>query len=281
MNENDLVKINTVDLLETLKERGYFVSKVPPAVSGKTFNADLKKMSGEKYVFGVISCTHIGSKFQQLTHLHTFYNVCKQRKAKLILHCGDFIDGEKIYRGMEYELFLHGADAQIRYSVENYPKVPGIKTKVIMGNHCESFWKNSGINATKIICEDRDDLEYMGDYLAYVNIDKIKVAIAHSAGGVPYARSYRIQKQIEQFPPELKPHLLFVGHRHINTWLPMYRNVSGYEVGCFQSQTNFLTRLGLYPEIGGWIVEITVDPKGLASIKSEWIPFYVPIKNDY
>jgi predicted phosphodiesterase len=272
----------TKELIDELKLRGYFVSKVPPSVSGKTFKADIAKLRGDTYRFGVISCTHICSKHQQLSHLNTFYKVCKRKGIELILHCGDLIEGNgKLYRGQEYEMFIHGADEQVAYTVENYPKVSGIQTKVILGNHDESYLKSDGFNCVKAICEKREDMDYLGDYLAFVQLNGIKVAIAHSAGGVPYARSYRNQKQIEQFPPELKPHMLFVGHRHITNWLPMYRNVSGFEVGCFQSQTPFLTRLGLYPEIGGWCIEIKVNPKGIDAIKAEWVPFYVPIKDDF
>ena len=137
------------------------------------------------------------------------------------------------------------------------------------------------INIVKAICNERDDMDYLGDYLACVELDSIKIALMHGAGGNAYARSYKLQKLIEQMPPELKPHMLFVGHWHITNWLPMYRNVSGFSVGAFQSQTPFLTRLGLYPEIGGYIIEVRVDDAGLVSVKPEWIPYYVPIKNNY
>jgi len=279
--ETDLKKALNRELISELAGRGYFVSKVPPTASGKTFTADFTKMAGRKYRFAVISCTQIGSKYQQMSHLYTFYQLCKKRKIKEVLHCGDLVDGERVYRGQEYELFLHGADEQSEYVVENYPKFPGIKTRVIMGNHDESFWKTAGINVVKNICHKRADMEYLGDYLAFLTIDGLNIGLMHGAGGNAYARSYKLQKIIEQMPPEIKPHMLFVGHWHITNWLPMYRNVSAFSVGAFQSQTPFLTRLGLYPEIGGYIIEVAVDDLGIVSIKPEWIPFYVPKKNDF
>jgi hypothetical protein len=124
-------------------------------------------------------------------------------------------------------------------------------------------------------------MEYLGDYLAYVHIDGIKVALMHGAGGVAYSRSYKLQKIIEQFAPEHKPHMLFVGHWHVQNHIPAFRNVEGFMMGAFQSSTPFLTRLGLTPNIGGIIIEIRVDSKGLLSVKTEWVPYYVPIKNDF
>jgi predicted phosphodiesterase len=281
LTDNDLSAVNTNDLLNLLKERGYFASKLPPTTSGKSFKVDLKRLKGRDYKFGVISCTQIGSKYQQMTHLHSFYKLCKKKGIELVLHCGDLVDGSKVYRGQEYELFLHGADAQKEYVVNQYPRIAGIKTKVIMGNHDESFYKTDGYNIVKAICEQRDDIEYLGDYLAFIDVDKIKLALMHGAGGVAYARSYKLQKIIEQLSPNSKPHMLFLGHYHVQAHIPAYRNVEGIMVGCFQSQTPFLTRLGLAPNIGGVLVEMHVDDSGLLSVKTEWIPYYVPVKNDY
>jgi len=150
-----------------------------------------------------------------------------------------------------------------------------------MGNHDEAWWKLSGVNVIERMCEKRDDFEYLGDYLAFVKLDGIKIGIMHGSGGNAYARSYKLQKIIEQMAPEIKPHMLFVGHWHTTAILPMYRNVAAYSVGCFQSQTPYLTRRGLYPEVGGYIVEIRVGDKGLIGHKAEWIPYYVMKERDY
>jgi hypothetical protein len=58
-------KLTNKELLEELSKRGYFASKVPPQVSGTTFEPDITKLTGNKYRFAVISCTHLGSRFQQ------------------------------------------------------------------------------------------------------------------------------------------------------------------------------------------------------------------------
>ena len=281
METKDLSKIKTEELLGVMRERGFFVSKIPPTASGRIFKADLKKLAGDTYRFAVISCTQLGSKYQQLTHLHTFYKLCQKRGIDTVFHCGDLVDGSKVYRGQEYELFLHGADEQRDYTVSHYPKIAGIRTKVIMGNHDESFWKNDGYNVVSAICDKRPDMDYLGDYLAFANVDGIKIGLMHGAGGVAYARSYKIQKIVEQLAPEVKPHMLFVGHWHIQCHIPAYRNCETFSMGCFQSQTPFLTRLGLMPNIGGLLVEMRVGGKGLLGITTEGIPFYVALKNDF
>lgn len=278
---SDLSKLPNSKLLEEIKERGFFVSKVPPQTSGKVFKFDVAPMVGRKYRFGIISCTHLGSMHQQLTHLYSFYTYCKQAGVKMVLHCGDIIEGEKIFRGQEYTVFAHGAKAQVDYAVDNYPRVEGIATKVIMGNHDESFFVHSGANVVEDIARRRDDIEYLGDYLAFVKIDSITVGLMHSAGGVAYSRSYKVQKIIEQLAPEMKPNILAIGHWHINCLIPAYRNVEGISIGCFKSVDPYLTRMGLFPNVGGVVVEVEVDDKGLVGVKYDFRHFYNMKKKDY
>jgi DNA polymerase II small subunit/DNA polymerase delta subunit B len=280
MNTKKIGTISNRELLKEVENRGYFTSKIPPQRTGKVFKGSTKK-SGKSYKIGIVADTQMGSKYQQLTHLHTFYNICKREGIDTVLHAGDVVDGEKVYRGQEYELFAHGADAQRDYVIDNYPKIDGIKTYMISGNHDASFWSVSGYNIVEAICDERDDLVFLGDNYAVYTVGKINIAVMHGEGGVAYARSYKLQKIIEQISPENKPHMLLLGHFHVEDIQPMYRNVVGIQLPCFQAQTPYLARKGLYPELGGWIVEFEVNEKGFASIRYENFPFYVPIKHDY
>ena len=133
----------------------------------------------------------------------------------------------------------------------------------------------------KEVCSVREDMEYVGDYYATAVVDGIKIALMHGSGGVAYARSYKPQKIVEQLAPEQKPHMLFVGHWHVQAYIPAYRNVETFSMGCFQAQTPYLTRLGLFPNIGGVILEVITDETGIKSVKTEWVPFYIVKKNDF
>lgn len=198
-----------------------------------------------------------------------------------MLHCGDLVEGERLYRGQEYERFLHGADAQIEFAVKNYPRRKGVCTKVIGGSHDYSFYKLAGIDVLESINRQRNDIEYLGMWGAFVEIDGIKIYLHHGTSGISYARSYKLQKLIEQLAPEQKPHMLFDGHYHVSCHIPMYRNVVGWLVPCFQAQTPYLKGKGLYPEIAGLICEVTPDENGIGKIRFEVIPFYVPVKDDF
>lgn len=283
--EEKLVSLNGLsvdELLKKVQEKGYYVARTPLERRGQTFKGDLKRWSGPSYRFGVVADTQLGSRYQQLTHLYTFYSIIARRRINTVFHCGDLVDGEKIYRGQEYEIFCHGADAQRDYAIAHYPKRKSVSTFIISGNHDQSFHKVAGYNIVKAICQQRGDMVYLGDDVAFYELGNlpVRIMLMHARGGVPYARSYRMQKIVEQLAGGTKPHFLFMGHLHVMD-LMQYRNVQAVTMPCFQGQTPYLAAKGLNPEVGGLIVTFQVDKIGLAKVVFEWIPFYRHKKNDF
>ena len=58
--------------------------------------------------FGLIGDTHMGNIFEAQDELEAF---CKRLRAdgiKTVLHCGDILDGHKVYSGQEFELHALG-----------------------------------------------------------------------------------------------------------------------------------------------------------------------------
>jgi hypothetical protein len=121
----------------------------------------------------------------------------------------------------------------------------------------------------------------MGMSGAYLTVNGIRFYIHHPSGGAAYARSYRLQKVIEQFSPQNKPKVLVCGHLHVTGVLESYRNVYGFLAGCFEAQTPYLVEKGLDPEVGFSTLEITYDDDGAVRFRKEWVPLYVPLTHDY
>jgi predicted phosphodiesterase len=271
--------INEDQLLREVSKRGFITSRkeIKRDVNYK-FPALLKP-----FKLGIVADSHLCSCYQQLTFLNDFYHTCHEEKITDILHAGDMMEGNgKLYLGQIYEMFLHGGDAIIDYTIKNYPKIEGITTHAIMGNHEYSWFKSEGIDMMKRVADKRPDIKYLGIFGAYINFGNIKIHLFHGIGGVAYARSYKIQKIIEQISPQDKPNILVAGGWHIGVHIPMYRNVEGFSLPCFQSQTpSYMQPKGIYPTIGGLILEIFPNEKGIDHIKTDWREYFVPIKNDY
>jgi predicted phosphodiesterase len=278
-------QVSEETMLEHLLGKGYQLVK-QAQVENKEFKMDTSRFSGDKIRLGVVSDTHLGSKYQQITFLNAAYDYFAEQGITDVLHAGDMVAGNgRVYRGQVYELFRQGADETIDYAVAHYPKRDGITTHVIAGNHDLSFLSSDGLDVVKAICSQRDDLSYLGHYSAMVTIGKLRIGLHHGEGGVSYARSYKLQKLIEQLSPDNKPHIFVLGHYHVVCELPMYRNVFGLMLPCFEDQTPYLVRKGLYPELGFYTLDVTMNPAdredGTTGFEAKFHPFYVPKKNDY
>jgi predicted phosphodiesterase len=238
--------------------------------------------------FGAFSCAHLCSRQQQLTHLEAFYTRCEDEGIADVFCTGDVTDGDgKVYKGHTFDTFITGADHQLDYVAAYYPKRDNITTHMIAGNHDWSFWQRGGYDFLKALASRRKDIRYHGAYGAKIMYGGIHIYMGHGDGGSSYARSYKPQRRIEQFAPEEKPEIFLLGHYHVWDHLPMYRNVVSFQLGCFQSQTDYLKRKGLYPELGGLILTVYKGTKaadragGFVRVVDEVVPFYKPRERDY
>lgn len=232
--------------------------------------------------FAIMGDTQLGSKYAQLTHLHSFYDICQSEGISAVYHTGDITDGLKMRTGHEYELYEVSADDMRDDVIANYPKRNGIKTYFITGNHDASIYKHVGYDIGQAIAKARPDLVYLGRDCAVVDLTpNCKLELRHPWDGTAYALSYKIQKMIEAMESDSKPNILAVGHYHKAEYL-FYRNVHALQTGCFQGQTPFTRGKGISIHIGGWIVTVTVDENGsIRRIAPEFIPYYSSIKDDY
>lgn len=229
--------------------------------------------------FGLVSDTHIGSLYAQQDNLEGAYDVFAKEGIETVYHCGDLLDGEKMYRGQEYEIFRHGCDAQVEECIDNYPRREGVSTRFITGNHDMSFWKRAGVNVGPKIALHRDDMFFLGveesDIHYACGENDVTVRLAHPGKGTAYALSYQIQKYIESLTGGVKPHVLCVGHYHKAEVIPQYRNVYAVQAGCLERQTPFMRNRNIAAHEGFWIIEFSVnEPKKVSRFKAEWFSYF-------
>lgn len=84
--------------------------------------------------FGIVSDTHINSKWTQLTHLNDFYQRAKAEGVTNIYNAGDIDEGEQMRPGHQYECYTQGADDHVDEIIRVYPQIEGITTHFITGN---------------------------------------------------------------------------------------------------------------------------------------------------
>lgn len=274
---NGLKEAGDRDIVAELEARGWIVTKDKPHLERQIKIGGSKKTGRVR--FGVVSDTHLGNRHQQLTYWRDFTEKARAFGAEFMLHGGDVVDGGHMHRDQEFELFKHGASAQGKYAAEVIPKLN--ETYLIGGNHDGSFHNEAGANVFDTITAKRPDLHFLGAPAATFTVGSLKIYLLHPEGGVPYARSYKLQKIVEQFAPDAKPHIFVAGHWHVTCYLPGYRNVESFSLGCFESQTPFLKRKGLAPVISGLLLDATYSDAGLERCQFEFLKYPTPLLEDY
>ena len=236
----------------------------------------------ETIKIGVLTDTHIGSKYWQPTFLKECYENMEANGITDVYHAGDISDGLKMRPGHEYELYEITADDMVNDIVKNYPKIDGITTHFITGNHDASIYKHIGYDIGLSIADKRKDMDYLGRDSARVYLTpNCIMELRHPWDGTAYALSYKPQKMLDALDPDTKPNIMVIGHYHKAEYL-FYRNVHCIQAGCFQGQTPFTRGKGISVHTGYWIITIRVDENGtIKSFAPEFHPLYKCIKDDY
>jgi len=125
--------------------------------------------------FALVGDTHLGSKHHRNDLLTDFYEKAMGHGVTNFYHTGDIVSGENVYRGQVYEIYAHGFEAQASAVVNEYPKYKDVTTYFILGNHDLSFAKRAGANIGIRIDELRDDLVYLGNESADIQLGRDNV----------------------------------------------------------------------------------------------------------
>jgi len=269
--------------LKELKDLGISAVQFRRILAGRRAKPHILKthITDKKFTFGVVSDTHLCSTEERLNELHTFYDICRRSGIRHIVHAGDLLSGDHVYKGQENEVKVFGAQKQVQYFINYYPKVKDIKTYYILGNHDIDFWLRAGVDIGTLIAEDRPDMEYLGQWSGDIVFGNVRVRLHHGDRGGSYAISYQSQKIIERLQPGKKPHIMIFGHWHTALYF-FYRNVHVFHGGTFEGQGTLGVRMGSMPAIGGWTIKLHLgdEKTPIVSMTPTWIPFFEPSKSE-
>ncbi len=257
------------------------VAFAPPAIATTDEPVPMPSLRKSEIVAGVVSDTHLSSKFYAQDELEETYDLFAQEGVEDVFHPGDLTGGPGIvgYNGHLWET-LHeceGPAGTVDYAIKHYPLRPGMTTHFVEGNHDDWWRQKHGNDLLEEICAARPDLHCLGRDVANLRIGpdlRTRVRLLHPDGGSAYALSYRPQKIVEGLLGGTKPHVLFIGHFHRAGWF-FLRNVHALLCGCFEWQTPFLARKGIEPVVGAYILHLQLDPDGwVREFGWRFLPYY-------
>ena len=279
----DIPEIKVKETIDFLWERGYRVRHyenentyrihTKPFVEKKVSvaNSEVK----EELVLGVISDTHLGSKYAREDLLTRMYEHFKEEGVTEVLHAGNILDGYLQHINGN-DVIVSTMEGQVQYAIDHYPHIDGITTYFISNDCHEGWWsKGVGIDVGKYIelsfkDAGRNDLVHLG-YLAVDRLYNIKgrkepfrVKIVHPKGGQsPLSDTAALQKVatylIKQNEPQ--PDLLISGHFHKIAWTRVGKTFCMH-AGSFQEGTPFMIGNSLLSRLGGYIVKIKFNANG-------------------
>ena len=270
------------DSLERLRIAGY---RIPEPTDGHVelqkvvpdkLNLHKSLLTGTELQIGLVSDTHLSSNEQALAELELAYDVFAERGITEVLHAGDWTCGAGIFKTQAAEIFNHTFESQVDYLAEHYPRRPGIVTRGISGNHdIEGDFGRIGANPVVALANRRDDIEFLGDYSAWVELPNgAWLHLLHGKGGMSYAYSYKAQKLVDSYPSGRKPAVLACGHWHVSGNIEA-RGVHVVWPACFEWKGKFLERLGLNPSVGFHILHMTLGEDGsLVRFMPEFFRFW-------
>ena len=247
----------------------------------------------EKIKIMFISDTRFGSIYQQTTILNDLYSKAKKSGVKYVFLTGDVVEGIYIGSKSIYNstLYKNGFEDQADCVATLFPRVEGITTYFLTGEHDLSFLKSKEkIDIGRIISYKRNDMIYLGPRrkkVSFTNTDsrngQITLYLQHSKGNVPYTVSYKPQQKIASMRNEDKTDILVTSHfAACDSFLR--RGVRSYQVPTVVATTDEMKDAStpVYNTIGGWIVTLEKDKKGnLKNTTQMWIPYYNTIVDDY
>ena len=208
----------------------------------------------------LISDTHLASKYDRLDILRYLYARAEDNKVNYVLHSGDLTEGLSGRPQQLYELKEVSYTGQRDYVIDKYPQ-SDIPTYICSGNHDLWWIKQCGADIVKDICNQRQDLHYLGSDCEDLKIGKLKIRLFHGKGGQAYAKSYKIQKYLDTIPIKEKPHILQTGHIH-QAFYYKQDDTHCFQTSCLQDLTPFARSMGLSNDKSVWWVDVYMDDKG-------------------
>ena len=247
------------------------IAKGGKSYSTETTAVDAGWFDGDTIRFGVLTDTHIGSKYFREDWMDGAVDRFHAEDVDFICHVGDVTEGMSNRPGHIYELTHLGYTEQKQAAIEQLQKLPDVPLYAIDGNHDRWFIKSTGAKIVPDICKEIG-ATFLGHDTGEVLVNGIKIQLWHGEDGSSYATSYRIQKVIESLPGGGKPAVLLTGHVHKAGYF-FERNIHAVSGGCLQAQTPWMRGKRLSAHTGFWIIEMDING-GIVRFAPTFYPYY-------
>ena len=236
-----------VKKMNSLKNKGYIINKqfnekVVKFVIGNniidTLNDNVKINVDNKFTFLVLSDTHIGNVYENMSLVNNLYKYAEEHNIKYVLHLGDMVEGSSLKENNDARIKRNTLQEQVDYLTRYYPKYDSINTLYILGNH-DNRWRNEGIDISKIIDNRRYDMHCLGYKNSKITIGGRNILLHH-----PFTieRDEKYDEEIKRLYSESYFDLILRGHTHHNgIYINRANSIVVHVPACYNSPTRKYT----------------------------------------
>ncbi len=159
--------------------------------------ADLKLTNPHEFKFIALSDMHDGHRLADIRLADYVYEYCLQNDTHVIINCGDFIDGSC---GDTRQKVIASPSEQLEHFIAEYPYERTILNYINLGDHEKQTLKQTGLDAAKVLKNNRPDLVPIGYGFSILNINNSQIFLEHKGCNVEY--------------PVLQNQIILSGHSH-------------------------------------------------------------------
>lgn len=210
-----------VKKMNTLKNRGYIINKqfneqcvkfIIGDKIGDILQDNIKIKFDNKFNFMVLSDTHIGNVYENISLVKNLYKYAEEHNVKYVFHLGDLVEGNSLKESKDFRIKRFTVNDQVDYLTRMYPKHDSINTMYILGNH-DNRWLDLDIDISKIIDKRRYDMHFLGYKNSKIIIGNKKILLHH-----PFTidRNFKYDNEVEELYPNCHFDLILRGHTHHN-----------------------------------------------------------------
>lgn len=222
----------------------------------------LLSFDGDEVRIGIMTDTHIGSKFFNPSWFATALQEFEDYNCSLIIHTGDVTEGMSNRPDHFLSLEKVGYKAQKEYAISLFQDVQ-IPIYAIAGNHDEWYLKAIGADIVEDISKELPNFHYLGMHEADITINGVRVKLWHGKDGAAKTISLRPQNILDILAD--KPDLLLLGHDHKRIY---FKQDKTHVIACgaLSEQTDFMRYSKLKNMAGFNIVDLIIRDGSIIKI---------------
>lgn len=267
--------LNQMEVSYQLKKK-YTDDEISQIARGERIQPKREKrisFEGNKIRFAFITDTHFGASCFDKDIWDSIVEEINKSNVDFVIHTGDIVNGfDSKKEDMVFDMTHIGYSQQKNYAKE----LLGMINKpiyTISGNHDRFFYRSTGAKIVEDISLEMPNVNYLGEDMADLMVDNIKIRLWHGEDGSSSTVSYRLQKITEMFGDMEKPDILLCGHTHKQCYI-FDRNIHVVSGGAVCKQSAWMQRKRLANHTGFHIIEVEYNERGVTKFTPTFYPFY-------